>query len=139
MLILSLEVFGSFQPAAASVVLQALAMEHGLVGWRLTCHLCGISLVLCHLQHRLLLNIQYPGHVGIQLLHSSVQAMWTFSIQTMWTSSIQTMSASIYSVNVTEFQYTDHMDIQYTDHGHPVTAFQYTDHVDIQYTDHGER
>ena len=48
-IIFCLEVLGRFQPAAASVILQVLAMEHGLVCGSLPGHLSCICLVLSHL------------------------------------------------------------------------------------------
>ena len=48
-LVFCLQVLGSFQPAAAGIVLQALAMEHGLVGGALPGHFCRICLILGHL------------------------------------------------------------------------------------------
>lgn len=48
-LVLCLKIFGSFKPAAPSIVLLAFAMEHGLVCRRLACDLCCICLILCHL------------------------------------------------------------------------------------------
>lgn len=48
-LILSLQVLGRLQPAAPGIVLQALAMEHGLVCGGLPSHLSCICLVLGNL------------------------------------------------------------------------------------------
>ena len=48
-LIFCLEVLGRFQPAAPSIVLQILAVEHGLVCGSLASHLSCICLVLGHL------------------------------------------------------------------------------------------
>lgn len=48
-LVLCLQVLGRFKPAAPSIVLQALAVEHGLVCGGLPSHFCRICLVLGHL------------------------------------------------------------------------------------------
>ena len=49
-LVLGLEVLRRFKPAAAGIVFQSFAMEHGLVCWPLPGLLCCICLVLGYLQ-----------------------------------------------------------------------------------------
>lgn len=60
MLIFGLQVLGRLQPAAPCIVLQVLAMEHGLVRGSVSRHLCCIGLVLGNLP----VTVTVKTHIG---------------------------------------------------------------------------